>query len=86
MEIRVADVSKLLSKNPRKNRHLKIFDRTNYDSSGNLINATEFDDMRMMQRLDLAQPYGLKPWPVDHQIHSSTGDQTMFPRGKTCLL
>ena len=82
MEIRVGDVSKLLSKNPRKNRHLKIFDRTNYDSSGNLINATEFDDMRMMQRLDLAQPYGLKPWPVDHQIHSSTGDQTMFPRGK----
>ena len=40
MEIRVGDVSKLLSKNPRKNRHLKIFDRTNYDSSGNLINAT----------------------------------------------
>ena len=81
MEIRVADVSKLITKNPRKNRHLRIYDRTT-TQNGNPISATTFEYMNMKQNLELPQPYGLNPWPVDHQTHSSLSrHMSMWPKG-----
>ena len=89
MEIRVANVAPLITKNPRKNRHLRIFDRSRMvegnesDDEGNPIkvraSATSLEQMNMLLNLDMAQPYGLKPWPVDHQTHSNKGE--MWPKG-----
>ncbi len=76
MEIKVANIAPLITKNPRKNRHLRIFDRSRpvSDDEGNPTDQTEnaknLEDMNMMLRYDLPQPYGLNPWPVDHQTHS----------------
>jgi len=88
MEIRVANIAPLVTKNPRKNRHLRIYDRArkvegsddNGDPVETVVTAKSFDDMNMKLNLDLPGPYGLKPWPVDHQTHSNTGDR-MWPRG-----
>ena len=75
MEIRVANIAPLITKNPRKNRHLRIYDRSSYG----LPNASLLTDMNMKLRYDLPQPYGLKPWPVDHQTHSTA--YSPWPRG-----
>ena len=87
MEIRVANIAPLITKNPRKNRHLRIFDRSRMvaqsDEEGNPTEKREsaktLDDMNMLLNLDMAQPYGLNPWPVDHQTHS--GPSAMWPKG-----
>ena len=79
MEIRVANIAPLVTKNPRKNRHLRIYDRSRI-VQGSVEKATSFDDMNMKLTLDLPGPYGLKPWPVDHQTHSDTGTRK-WPKG-----
>ena len=70
MEVRVANIAPLITKNPRKSRHLRIFDRSG---------ATTLEGMDMLPNLDMAQPYGLNPWPVDHQTHSSP--LSKWPKG-----
>ena len=53
----------------------QVMDRkTVLDEEGNatdkIENAKNLENMNMMLRYDLPQPYGLNPWPVDHQTHS----------------
>ena len=79
MEITVASIEPLISKNPRQNRHLKIYDR-----SGILDANGTFDpkDADMLPNRDYAHPFGLNPWPVGVQNHSSSGrTQDMWPKG-----
>ena len=70
MEVKVANVGALITKNPRKSRHLRIFDRSG---------AVNLADMDMLINLDMAQPYGIKPWPVDTQTHSTISSK--WPKG-----
>ena len=58
MEIRVASIEPLITKNPRQNRHLKIYDR-----SGILDANGTFDpkDADMLPNRDYAHPFGLNP-------------------------
>ena len=81
-ELRVADVSKLTTRNPRKDRHLRLFDRARVDSNGNTVRASDFSDMNMLQPKDLPSPMGLNPWPVDHQTNSELSSRDrMWPKG-----
>ena len=89
MEVKVANIAPLITKNPRKSRHLRIYDRSRMvegegsDEQGNPIQTREsadtLEDMNMLLNLDMAQPYGLNPWPVDHQTHSSP--YSKWPKG-----
>jgi len=79
MEIKVANVAPLITKNPRKNRHLRIYDRSRGSAASGFHNATTLSGMNMLQRYDLPQPYGLNPWPVDHQTHSTS--YSPWPKG-----
>ena len=76
MEIRVADITPLITKNPRQNRHLKIFDRTGVTRPDSVY--TEVGP-NMLADNEKAFPFGNNPWPVGVQNHSSAGN--MWPKG-----
>ena len=66
MEIKVKDVSRLISKNQRYNRNLKDLDRAGAGG------------MDGLQPKDLPGPYGISPWPVDTMVDNRGGT---FPGG-----
>ena len=76
MEITVADITPLITKNPRQNRHLKIFDRTGIKRPD--TGLTEVGP-NMLADNEKAFPFGNNPWPVGVQSHSSAGN--MWPKG-----
>ena len=79
MEIRVASIEPLISKNPRQNRHLKIYDRSGITNSGGTFNPKDAD---MLPNRKYAHPFGINPWPVAVQNQSSSGrTQDMWPKG-----
>jgi hypothetical protein len=76
MEITVADITPLITKNPRQNRHLKIFDRSGLKNSDTGFTET---GPNMLADNEKAFPFGNNPWPVGVQNHSSLG--SMWPKG-----
>ena len=79
MEIRVASIEPLISKNPRQNRHLKIYDRSGILDDNGTFNPKDAD---MLPNREYAHPFGLNPWPVGVQNQSSSGrTQDMWPKG-----
>ena len=66
MEIKVADVSRLISKNQKYSRNLKDLDRAGAGG------------MDGLQPKNLPGPYGISPWPVDTMVDSRGGT---FPGG-----
>ena len=79
MEITVASIEPLITKNPRQNRHLKIYDRSGILNAGGTFNPKDAD---MLPNREYAHPFGLNPWPVGVQNHSSHGrTQDMWPKG-----
>ena len=66
MEIKVADVSRLISKNQRYNRNLKDWDR----SGAGLHDLGQMDGL---QPKNIPSPYGISPWPVDTMADNRGG-------------
>ena len=74
MLIEVDDVTQFITKNPRKNRHLKY---------GDVEFGRDISDTRKESNKILPHPFGINPYPVGTQTRSGTTvESEMWPKGK----
>ena len=85
MLIDVEDVTQLITKNPRKNRHLKYGDIGYGEKVGGGDDETKFlkiTDTNRETNKEMPHPFGINPYPVGTQTKSGLSESTMWPRGE----
>ena len=85
MLIDVEDVTQLITKNPRKNRHLKYGDIGYGEKVGGGDDEIEFlkiTDTKRETNKEMPHPFGINPYPVGTQTKSGLSESTMWPRGE----